>query len=197
MTELTEANRRNVLKTVGAGILGSATVTGSASAREDGDESGRQSAYGNGNGIGAFLNEKAQFKDDPVWSSGIADMTGQSEVEIVVGALTSVDIPIPTVPEELPVAFAPKAVSVSPGTDVTWTWGPGIHHSVTSLEGTGESFEAHGEPGDTFAHTFEELGNFLYYCHPHGTPYTIDLGPPVGEVDNLFGMRGAVNVTDE
>lgn len=184
------ASRRGVLKTAGAlGLLSAAGVSGTAAARGNN--------YGNGSGIGAFLNEEAEFKDPPLWSGGVVDRTGQSEVDVTVGAFTSVAIPIPDAPEKLPVAFEPKAVEVSPGTDVTWTWGPGIHHSVVSLDGTGESFETHGEPGHTFTYTFDEVGNFLYYCHPHGTPYPIDLGEPIGEVDNILGMRGAVKVSDE
>ena len=187
------AGRRAVLKTIGAGFVGSLALTGSASGQDD---------YGNGNGIGAFLNEEAEFKDRPLWRSGIADKTGQSEVTVTVGAITSVDIPEnlappgEEVPESLPMAFAPKAVKVSPGTDVTWKWASG-HHSVTSLDDTGESFEAHGDPGDVFTYTFDEVGNFLYYCHPHGTPYTLPFPDPIGETDNLFGMRGAVKVSDE
>lgn len=194
MENIKRANRRTVLKAISVGIASGVALSGSATAN---------GGYGNGNGIGSFLNEDAEFKDQPLWSSGVADMTGQSEVEVVVGSITSVDIPenlVPPgedVPEALPVAFAPKAVEVSPGTDVTWTWGPGIHHSVTSLDGTGESFDEHGEPGHEFTYTFDEVGNYLYYCIPHGTPFPIDFGEPLGEVSNLFGMRGAVIVSDE
>lgn len=189
-------DRRKVLKAVGAGIAGTVAVTGSASAQG-------QSDYGNGNALGEFLSEEAEFKDRPLWDSGIVDETGQSSVEVTVGTVTSVDIPEnlappgEEVPEQLPVAFTPKAVKVSPGTDVTWRWAPGIHHSVTSLDGTGVSFDEHGGPGDTFTYTFDDVGNYLYYCIPHGTPYEIDFGGPIGKVDNLFGMRGAVKVSDD
>lgn len=185
-------SRRAILKTAGAaGLLSAAGLSGTTAAKGNN--------YGNGNGIGAFLNETAEFKNSPVWSSGVADKTGQPQVDVSVGVMTSVDIPVPGTPEALPVAFAPKAVEVSPGTNVTWTWEV-PHHSVTSLDGTGESFDHHVMPGDsdtTFTYTFDEVGNYLYYCHPHGTPYKIDLGPPIGKVDNLFGMRGVVKVSDE
>lgn len=187
-------DRRTVLKATG-GLLSLACVSGITTAKGHN--------YGNGNAIGAFLNEDAEFKDPPLWSSGISDETGRSEVDVTVGAITGVDIPEnlappgEEVPEELPMAFAPKAVKVSPATEVIWKWAPGIHHSVTSLDGTGVSFDEHGESGYQFSHTFDEVGNYLYYCIPHGTPYTIDFGGPVGEVDNLFGMRGVVKVSDE
>jgi plastocyanin len=148
------------------------------------------------------LKEEAEFKDRPLWSSGVTDMTGKSAVGVTVGALTSVDIPeelVPPgedVPEELPMAFAPEVVKVSPETDVTWTWALG-YHSVTAVDGTGESFDEHGGPGHEFTYTFDDVGNYLYFCIPHGTPFPIDFGGPVGEVENLFGMRGAVQVSDD
>lgn len=173
-------------------ILGGVSLTGNAAA--NGKGTGRT-------GIGQFLNEEAEFKDRPIWDSGIADMTGKSEVTVVVGAMTSVDIPEELappdreVPEQLPMAYSPRVVKVSPGTDVTWEWTS--HHSVTSLEGRGELFDYHGEQGDSATHTFDDQGTYLYFCHPHGTPYELQFGDPIGSVENLFGMRGAVKVVDD
>lgn len=191
-----DANRRTVLKTVGTGIAASAVFTNSASAGE------------NGGGIGAFLNEEAVFKDRPVWDSGVADKTGESEVKVSVGTMTSVDIPEEMFPggdppEEGPFGYDPRAVKLSPGTEVTWTWVTG-HHSVTSHNASadspdehGQEFESHSEDaGHTFSHTFDEVGTYLYFCHPHGTPYPIPFGP-LGEVPNHVGMRGAVKVVDD
>lgn len=188
--------RRKVLKLTGAGIAGSMALIGSASAN------GR---YGNGNGIGAFLNEEAVLKDRPIWDSGMANKTGQAEVEILVGTLTSVDVPqdlLPPgmeAPEQLPVAFTPRAVKISPGTEVTWTW-VSDHHSVTSFnesadapEDHGQVFDDHGDAGHTFSYTFDEVDTYLYFCHPHGTPYPIPFGP-LDPVPNHTGMRGAVLV---
>lgn len=194
------ANRRNVLKTIGAGVVGATTLTGAASPE------GRN--YGNGNGIGAFLNEEAVLKDMPVWDSGVADKTGQSAVNVLVGTLTSVDIPkdlwpfAGEPPEEGPFGFKPRAVEVSPGTQVTWSWVTN-HHSVTSFNTSadapddhGEVFEGHGDAGNTLSYTFNEVGKYLYFCHPHGTPYPVPFGP-LGNVPNHVGMRGAVIVSDE
>lgn len=182
----------------GAGIAGGLAMTGSASAAGD---------YGRGNGVGAFLTEDAAFKDQPLWSSGVTDKTGASSVNVTAGAFTSIDVPDPDAPDEGPFAFAPKAVKIDPGTDVTWTW-PNypieIHHSVTSFNEDAETpnehgalFDFHGKNGDAFTHTFETTGNYLYFCIPHGTPYPFDFGGPIGEVENLVGMRGAVIVDDE
>lgn len=192
------SSRRNVLKLTGAGLVGGLAMAGSASASED---------YGNGNALGKFLTEDAAFKSQPLWDSGVADETGQSAVNVTVGAFTSVDIPDPDAPDEGPFAFDPKAVEISPGTDVTFAWpdypGHTIHHSVTSFNESaessddhGEAFDYHGEDGDAYTHTFDAVGTYLYFCHPHGTPYPVDFGP-AGEIENLVGMRGAVIVTDE
>jgi len=190
------SNRRTVLKTVGTGIAASAVFTSSANADK------------RGKGIGAFLNAEAVFKDRPVWDSGVADKTGESAVEVLVGTLTSVDIPEDLFPggdppEQGPFGYDPRAVKVSPGTEVTWTWVSG-HHSVTSYNASADSPEDHGQEFDdhsedaqnTFSHTFDEVGTYLYFCHPHGTPYPVPFGP-LGEVPNHVGMRGAVKVVDD
>ena len=193
-----QPDRRSVLKTIGAGIAGASVFTGSATASKN---------YGNGNAIGKFLTEDAAFKDQPLWSSGVADQTGQPQVNVTVGSLTSVDVPVPEAPDQGPFAFDPKAVAVSPGTDVTFTW-PNypfdIHHSVTSYNASasdpsdhGQVFDFHGVNGDVVDHPFDEVGIYLYFCIPHGTPYPFDFGDEIGAVENLFGMRGAVIVSDE
>lgn len=209
MDRLTDLDRRTVLKTMGTGVFGSTVVTGTAGASRGND-------YGNGNGIGAFLNEDAEWKDRPIWDEGMADRTGESEVEVLVGALTDLDIPddeFPGTPPGVgPFAFDPMAIRVSPGTTVTWTW-VAEHHSVTSYNESaddpsdprttgdhGKAFDEHAHPPHSFSHTFEERGTYLYFCHPHGTPYPAydafldQLGlDPIRE--NLFGMRGAVRVS--
>ena len=83
--------------------------------------------------------------------------------------------------------FMPKDITVKAGTTVTWQNGEAIGHTVTSgawgdvnestgLRGTqtpdGEFDHAlapKGQEGDTFSYTFDEPGEFLYYCQPHLT----------------------------
>lgn len=192
-----QTNRRNVLKLLGAGAVGSVLFSGPASAEH---------RFGNGNGIGAFLNEKAQFKDHPVWKDGVADRTGRGTVEVEVGTMTSINPPFPVPPELAvgPFGFGPRAVKVSPGTTVRWVWTGNPWdlvdpnnpwgHDVASLEKSGGThkfispFQGTGE----YEFTFEEVGTNLYFCHPHGYPFHD------GEHDyNLVGMRGAVLVTDD
>jgi len=64
-------------------------------------------------------------------------------------------------------AFAPRTVTVAPGTTVTWVNHDEETHTVTSATGAFASpaLEAH----QTFAHTFTEPGTYTYFCalHPH------------------------------
>jgi plastocyanin len=197
-------------------LVGSAYAQGSK---------GRGNHYGNGNAIGKFLNEEAMFKESPVWDTGIADRTGDSEVGVLFGGMTDINLPFPDAPDMGPWGMDPRAVEVSPGTDVTWTWydGPGAidaHHLVSFFDppyeddfalpwespghghehpGDDNEFYVHEDLGDSFTYTFEETGIYLYFCIPHGTPFTlVHPGfPELGEVRNLFGQRGAVIVSDE
>lgn len=213
----TEANRRTVLKTIGAGVIGSTVLTGTATAQGG---QGNGNNYGNGNAIGAWLNEEAMFKESPVWDTGIADRTGEDEVEILFGGLTDIELPFPDAPDRGPWDMEPRAVKVSPGTDVTWTWynGPGAidaHHLVSYHDppydeefelpwesdghehpGGDDEFYVHEDLGESFTYTYDEVGTYLNFCIPHGTPFSFEF-PELGEVSNLFGQRGAVKVVDD
>lgn len=188
-------NRRTVLKTIGGGIIGGSVLTGTATGKQQ--------------GIGSFLNEEALFKNHPIWKTGIADNTGQDEVVVKVGTMTSIDIPenvplpphLDEPPEEGPFAFTPRAIEVSPETTVKWEWtgnpfafrpGEPWPHDVASLEETDDGhpvFHSDTQGTGTFEWEFNESGSHLFYCHPHGNP--------MPDHPNLFGMRGAVVVTDE
>jgi len=86
------------------------------------------------------------------------------------------------------VAFAPEEITVPPGTTVTFENTSQAAHSVTAYEDgvpDGAEYWASGgfdsesaarngwpdegrlEPGDTFEHTFEELGDHEFFCIPH------------------------------
>lgn len=190
-------DRRNVLKLLGAGIATGVAFTGTASAREN---------YGNG--LGSFLNEKAQLKDNPIWDGGIVDRTGLTRTEVIVGSTTTLDVPEEDLPPEVeppedgPFGYAPRAIKVSPGTTVKFIWSGNFFpeldpndpwpHDVVSLERDENDdpiFESDFQNMGTFEHTFEETGKHRYYCSPHGNPYE-DSGFPY----NLMGMRGAVKV---
>lgn len=194
-------NRRTVLKTAGAlALLSTVGVDGAVAAKPE----PKGNNFGNGNGIGAFLNEKAEYKASPIWNEGVVDMTGHDTVQVVSGAMTSVEFPKAPF-DALPVAFAPMAVKISPGTEVVWTWPPvpegvpQIPHDVVSLEDGLFDSGIRFPGGDDFTHTFDDVGTYLYYCTPHGAPFPVHPhGAPEGvTVYNEFGMRGAVIVADE
>ena len=204
-SESSTVNRRSVLKTAGALSLLSTVGVGTALA---GKPERKGNNFGNGNGVGAFLNEPAFYKPSPVWADGVVDMTGQDTVDVVNGAMTNVEIPdFPL--SMVPVAFDPVAVEVSPGTEVVWTWQeypegfPEIPHNVVSLkeDDNGDPLFENPEgvvydPGLTYSVTFDEPGNYLYYCTPHGAPFEV-LDFRGETVYNEFGMRGAIIVSDE
>lgn len=63
--------------------------------------------------------------------------------------------------------FSPSEVTVEPGTTVRWVSQDDQFHTVTP-DGHDEWSEAQfNQPGDTFEHTFQEEGEFDYFCAPH------------------------------
>ena len=83
--------------------------------------------------------------------------------------------------------FMPETITVPVGTTVTWTNGETIGHTVTSgawgdvNESTGlrgsqtadglfdHALAPKGQEGDTFTFTFDEAGEYPYFCEPHLT----------------------------
>jgi len=62
-------------------------------------------------------------------------------------------------------AFAPKEVTVAPGTTVIWTNHDEAPHTVTSND---KSFASKGlDTDDKFEHTFATEGDFRYICTVH------------------------------
>ncbi len=64
------------------------------------------------------------------------------------------------------IAFAPANIVVGVGTTVTWTNYDNVGHTVTSDEG-GELKSQLFAQNETFSHTFDEAGEYSYYCEPH------------------------------
>ena len=89
---------------------------------------------------------------------------------LAVGCADSADDPATTAPVSgtsvavVDDAFAPAAVQVEPGDTVTWTWEGSNPHDVSA-----DGFESEVQTSGTFAHTFEEPGEYDYVCtvHPH------------------------------
>lgn len=78
-------------------------------------------------------------------------------------------------------AFVPTPDTVTAGATVRWTNNDGFAHTVTSVPGSGESFDSGNVAGaGTFSRAFNTAGTFNYYCTIHGTPTS--------------GMRGTIVV---
>lgn len=58
--------------------------------------------------------------------------------------------------------FAPEAIEVAEGEDVTWVWEGRANHNVV-----GEGFESDVQRDGTFTHTFAEAGEHPYVCTLH------------------------------
>ncbi len=62
-------------------------------------------------------------------------------------------------------AFAPKEITVAPGTKIVWTNHDEIPHTVTAKDKSVDSKAL--DTGDKFEHTFAAEGDFEYYCTVH------------------------------
>ena len=72
-------------------------------------------------------------------------------------------------------SFNPDALTIGVGTTVTWVNKDGEHHTITSDDGL---FNGTVGPFASFSYTFNERGDFEYYCGVYGQ----------------MGMRGVVHV---
>jgi plastocyanin len=67
---------------------------------------------------------------------------------------------------ESPADYSVNLLTVKVGTTVTWTNNdPGQMHTVTEVNGGFDS--GFINTGDSWSYTFEEAGEFEYYCMPH------------------------------
>jgi plastocyanin len=68
-------------------------------------------------------------------------------------------------------AFVDDAIEVRAGTTVTWVNGDGVGHTITSGgDDTPDGrFDADIPAGGTFSFTFEEAGEYPYFCDIHPT----------------------------
>jgi plastocyanin len=62
-------------------------------------------------------------------------------------------------------AFSPATVEVAIGTTVTWTNEDSLTHTVTSRTGIFDSGSM--SKGMIFSHTFNNVGDFEYFCSIH------------------------------
>lgn len=68
-------------------------------------------------------------------------------------------------------AFSPAKITVKKGTTVTWTNEDSVGHNVVADDATNSgglpTSHALLAQGQTFSHTFNEVGTFNYHCAPH------------------------------
>jgi plastocyanin len=109
-------------------------------------------------------------------ASGGHEMHGGEETEapageqisIVAGAWTNQDMGAADefAESETPADYSINVLTVKAGTTVTWTNDdPGMIHTVTSVDGLFDS--GFLDEGATWSYTFEEAGEFEYFCGPH------------------------------
>lgn len=111
-------------------------------------------------------------------SDGETDGTTTTTTEATDGeAVSTTEVAIPEGafdPSNADNAYDPLEITVPVGTTVTWTNEDQVFHTVTSGTSSGTSGDPDGifdsgniDPGETFSYTFEEAGEFPYFCTPH------------------------------
>ena len=77
-------------------------------------------------------------------------------------------------PANADIAYSPQAMSVAAGTTVTWINEDSVFHTITSGSSNGTTATPDGnfdsgevQTGEIYAHTFDSIGTFDYYCIPH------------------------------
>ena len=112
--------------------------------------------------------------DVPTGFSLATGETDRKSVTVAAGATTNAAFAVvEDDPEEDVVEITAANLTVSdddiiiaPGTTVRWSNGDGVFHTVTP-DGHSEWSSADLGSGATFEHTFDEVGDFPYYCTPH------------------------------
>ena len=68
-------------------------------------------------------------------------------------------------------AFGPAAITVAPGTKVTWTNRDDEPHTVVNADDAKLFKSGALDTGDSFSFTFDKPGTYRYFCsiHPHMT----------------------------
>ncbi len=83
-------------------------------------------------------------------------------------------------------AFSPSTLTVSAGTQVTFTWKGGTHN-VTSYQVSGSptftNSGDHSNAGDTYQFTFSTAGTYYYRCTYHSTAQP----DPASEATGMIG----------
>ena len=63
-------------------------------------------------------------------------------------------------------AYSPKEITILKGETVVWTNKDFIRHDITSDSGNELDSDLLGQ-GETYSHTFNQVGEYTYHCTPH------------------------------
>lgn len=67
-------------------------------------------------------------------------------------------------------AFTPPHITIYQGDTIQWLWDDGFHSVRTVSTDTIDAFNSGFRvKGDSFSHTFNFVGDFVYYCGVHGS----------------------------
>lgn len=100
-------------------------------------------------------------------AGGDADAGGTVDLAILAGSSASqpLDAPDEFADTEDPGDYSVNMLEVPVGTTVTWTNDDSVIHTVTAVD---ESFDSgFMREGDTWSYTFDEPGEYEYFCTPH------------------------------
>jgi halocyanin-like protein len=160
MTEYS-VDRRTMIRATGltmaAGALAGCGGGGGGGGDDTTDGGDDDTTDGNGGDVPSEVSSYLSETDN--FDGSVTDMTGQSEVTVMVGAEGN----------DGNYAFSPPAIRISTGTTVLFEWtGMGSSHNVVS-DGDGplDSGESVSQSGVNYEYTFEETGIYNYYCVPH------------------------------
>lgn len=93
-------------------------------------------------------------------TSTAAEAQSTADGEPATGAATSTDKV-----EISNFAFAPEAIKVNAGTEVTWTNDDDARHTATADDGSFDTGDL--DRGDSASATFDEPGTYSYFCRFH------------------------------
>ncbi|HIA91849.1 TPA: hypothetical protein EYO12_01880 [Candidatus Saccharibacteria bacterium] len=103
------------------------------------------------------LSQATQTYLSEAGNNGEVDAVGQPSVAVSIGEFY----------------FEPTLLTISKGTTVTWTNTGDVRHNIVSwsnslTQGLNSDLLANSE---SFSYTFEESGEYVYFCEPH--PFTM------------------------
>jgi len=104
--------------------------------------------------------------DDGAAGDDTAAVEGE-QVAIVAGSfeVQEMDAADEFAENETPADYSVNVLTVKVGTTVTWTNEDAMMHTVTAVDGSFDS--GFFNEGETWSYTFEEPGEFEYFCSPH------------------------------